>query len=275
VTNPTEGGTRVRRATAPAEIAEPVVAPTRRPRRGLAPLWRYVIGFAAILAVLGAIVYVTRKPASTPPPAETVHSVEGALGNRQTASLEVASGAESVIIHAEPLDGLLYRASTLPGSKVAPVAQDAGDTVKLSLTGTEIAGQATIHVYLNDKVRWQLNLAGGGLRQVVDFGGGRLAGIEVQAGVQELDVTVPKPEGTMAIHVGGVGRLAVHAPTGLPVQLKLGDKGTIGEVRLDDKVTKNINGATTLASPDWAAATDRYALQVDTAAATVSVDRRP
>jgi hypothetical protein len=276
VTNPTEGGTRVRRATAPAEPADVVVAPTRRPRRGLAPLWRYVIGFAAILAVLAAIVYVTRKPASTPPPAETVHSVEGALGNRQTASLEVASGAESVIIHAEPLDQLLYRASTLPGSKVAPVAGESGDTVQLSLTGTEIAGQATVHVYLNDKVMWTLNLAGGGLRQVVDFTNGRLAGIEVKAGVQELDVTVPKPEGTMNIHVGGVGRLAVHAPTGIPAQLTLGDKGTIGEVRLDDKVTKNVAGPMTAATtPDYATATDRYALQVDTAAAAVSVDRRP
>jgi hypothetical protein len=275
VTNPTEGGTRVRRATAPAEPEDVVVAPTRRPRQGLAPLWRYVIGFAAILAVLGAIVYVTRKPATTPPPAETVHSVEGALGNRQTATLEVASGAESVIIHAEPLDGLLYRASTLPGSKVEPVAEETGDGLRLRLNGTEIAGQATVHVYLNDKVRWQLNLAGGGLRQVVDFGSGRLAGIEVQAGVQELDVTVPKPEGTMPIHVGGVGRLAVHAPTGPPAQLTLGAKGTIGEIRLDDKTAKNLTGGTTVAGQGWAGAADRYALQVDTAAASVSLDRRP
>ncbi|WP_432972068.1 hypothetical protein [Dactylosporangium sp. CA-233914] len=244
-------------------------------RRGVPPLWRYVIGFAAIAAILAAVVFVTQKSDPPPPPAETVHSVEGALGNRQAATLEVSSGAESVIIHAEPLDALLYRASTLPGSKVEPVAEEAGDNVRLRLNGTEIAGQATVHVYLNDKVRWQLTLAGGGLRQVVDFGGGRLSGIEVQSGVQELDVTVPKPEGTMPIHVGGVGRLAVHAPAGVPAQVKLGDNGTIGEVRLDDQVTKNVSGARTLTGQGWDTATDRYALQVDTAAAAVSVDRRP
>jgi hypothetical protein len=268
VTHSSPAGTRVRHAAEPA-AGTPA-------GRGLAPLWRYAIGIAAIGAVLAAIVFVTQKPSGPPPPAETVHSVEGALGNRQAASLEVASGAESVIIHAETLDGLLYRASTLPGSKVEPVASEAGDSVKLSLNGTEIAGQATVHVYLNNKVRWTLTLAGGGLRQVVDFGGGRLAAVEVKAGVQELDVTVPKPEGTMPIHVGGVGRLAVHAPTGPPAQLTLADKGTIGEVRLDDKVTKNVTGAATLATgSDWAAAQDRYDLKVDTAAAAVSVDRRP
>jgi len=240
-------------------------------------MWRYIIGFAAILAVIGGLVLVTQKTdPPPPPPAQTVHSVEGALGDRQAATLEVQSGAESVIIHAEPLDQLLYRASTLPGSKVEPIAELAGDTVQLSLNGTEIAGQATVHVYLNDKVKWTLNLAGGGLRQVVDFGGGRLAGIEVRAGVQELDVTVPKPEGTMGIHVGGVGRLAVHAPTGIPAQLTLGDKGTIGEVRLDDKITKNVSGPVVMATgPDYANAADKYALQVDTAAAAVAVDRRP
>nr|BFE57057.1 hypothetical protein GCM10020063_015830 [Dactylosporangium thailandense] len=270
MTHSAPGETRVRRPAAPDE-------PARRHRRGLAPVWRYSIGFVAILALLGAIVFVTQQQEPAPPPSkETVHSVEGALGNRQAATLDVVSGAESVIIHAEPLDGLLYRASTLPGSKVEPVAAESGDDVKLSLNGTEIAGQATVHVYLNDKVRWTLNLAGGGLRQVVDFGGGRLAGIEVAAGVQELDVTVPKPEGTMSIHVGGVGRLAVHAPSGVPAQLKLGDHGTIGEVRLDDKVTKNVAGGATLATgADYATATDRYDLQVGTAAAAVSVDRRP
>ncbi|MFG2041147.1 hypothetical protein [Dactylosporangium sp. NPDC048998] len=236
---------------------------------------RFVVGLAAVAVVLVALVLVTRQADPPPPSSEVVHSVQGSLGARQSAELEVVSGVESVIIHSEPIEGLLYRASTLPGSKVSPVAEEVGDTVRLRLNGTEIAGQATVHVYLNDHVRWQLKLAGGGLRQVVDFGSGRLAGIEVLAGVQELDVTVPKPEGTMPIHVGGVGRLAVHAPTGPPAQLTLGASGTIGEVRLDDQSSKNLTGGTTVAGQGWATASDRYALQVDTAAASVSLDRRP
>ncbi|WP_432824986.1 hypothetical protein [Dactylosporangium sp. CA-092794] len=236
---------------------------------------RFVVGLAAVVLVLAGLVIATRRADPPPPVHETVHSVEGALGGRQSARLEVVSGVESVIIHSEPLGDLLYRASTLPGSKVEPIAEEAADTIRLRLNGTEIAGQATVHVYLNDTVRWQLTLAGGGLRQVVDFAGGRLAGVDVQAGVQELEVTVPKPEGTLAIHVGGVGRLAVHAPAGPPAQLTLGATGTIGEARVDDQTRQNLTGGTTIAGQGWDAAADRYALRVDTAAASVLVDRRP
>ncbi|GAA2337930.1 hypothetical protein [Dactylosporangium salmoneum] len=239
-------------------------------------LWRFATGLLAIALVLAGIVMVSQQGGGDPPKpadAEPVHSVQGALGGRQAAELEVVNGVESVIIHSEAMDGVLYRASTLPGSKVAPVAEEAGDTVRLRLTGTEVAGQATVHVYLNATVRWQLKLAGGGLRQVVDFAGGRLAGVEVLAGVQELEVTVPKPEGTLPIHVGGVGRLTVHAPAGPPAQLTLGAQGTIGEVRLDAQTKQNVPGGTTIAGDGWAAAADRYALQVDTAAAAVSLDR--
>ena len=60
-------------------------------------------------------------------------------------------------------------------------------------------------------------------------------------------MTVPKPEGTCRSASAASASSRVHAPTGSPAQLKLGDKGTIGEVRLDDKVTTNVAGAPTLA----------------------------
>jgi hypothetical protein len=237
-------------------------------------MFRFVLGLAALGVVLAMLVIVTRSPDEKPPAQDVVHSVTGPLDGRQAAQLEVVSGAESVIIHSGPMEGFLYRASTVPGSRVEPVAQVTGDVVSLRLAGTEIAGQATVHVFLNDKVRWQLKLAGGGLRQVVDFGTGRLAGIDVVAGVQELEVTVPKPEGTLPIHVGGVGKLWVHAPTGPPAQLTLGTGCTVGEAKVDDQAKQNLTGGTVLAGQGWAAATDRYALQVDGGAASVQLDRR-
>ncbi|MET7395791.1 hypothetical protein ABZS66_20085 [Dactylosporangium sp. NPDC005572] len=236
---------------------------------------RFALGLIAVAAMLAVLVIVTRTPSEPAPQQDVVHSVTGTLGARQEVQLEVVSGAESVIIHSEAMEGYLYRASTLPGSRVEPVVEDTGQAIRLSLTGTEVAGQATVHVYLNNTVRWQLKLAGGGLRQVVDFATGRLAGIDVVAGVQELEVTVPKPEGTMPIRVGGVGRLAVHAPNGPPAQLTLGAGCTVGELRLDDQAKQNLTAGTVVAGAGWATATDRYALQVDGGAATVQLDRRP
>jgi hypothetical protein len=241
------------------------------------PLLRLLTGVAAVALVLVGLVIATTRGGPKDPPAapdNTVHSVSGALAGRQQATLEVVTGAESVTIHSEPMDGFLYRASTLPGSRVEPVAAVDGDVVRLSLNGTEVAGQATVHVYLNSTVRWQLKLAGGGLRQVVDFASGRLAGVDVVAGVQELDVTVPKPEGELPIRVGGVGKLLVHAPAGPPAQLTLGKSSTVGKATLDASAKQNLAGGAVLALPGWQQAADRIALHVDGGAAEVLLDRR-
>lgn len=243
------------------------------------PLFRFFLGLAALLVVMTMVVIVSRKPAdkpaAQPPAAEVVHDVSGVLGSRQAAQLEVVNGAESVIIHSEAMEGILYRASTTPGSRVEPVAEETGDVVRLSLKGAEIAGQATIHVFLNTTVKWNVKLAGGGLRQVVDFASGRLTSIDVVAGVQELDVTLPKPEGTLPIRVAGVGRLTLHAPMGPPAQLTLGTGCTVGEAKLDDQARQNLTGGTVLAGQGFATATDKYTLQVDGGAASVQLDRRP
>jgi hypothetical protein len=241
------------------------------------PLLRLLTGVAAVVLVLVGLVIATTRTSKPDAPAaekEPVHSVTGTLDGRQAATLEVITGAESVIIHSEPMEGFLYRASTLPGSRVEPAATVDGDVVKLSLNGTQIAGQATVHVYLNSTVRWQLKLAGGGLRQVVDFASGRLAGVDVVAGVQELDVTVPKPEGELPIRVGGVGKLLVHAPAGPPAQLTLGAGSTVGKATLDTSAKQNLAGGAKLALPGWQQAADRYTLHVEGGAAEVVLDRR-
>ncbi|MEU0558841.1 hypothetical protein [Dactylosporangium sp. NPDC006015] len=240
------------------------------------PLLRLLTGVVAVALVLAGLVIATTRSSKPDAPAEkeTVHTVTGAHDGRQAATLEVVTGAESVIIHSEPMDGFLYRASTLPGSRVEPAAAVDGEVVRLSLNGTEVAGQATVHVYLNSTVRWTLKLAGGGLRQVVDFGSGRLAAVDVVAGVQELDVTVPKPEGELPIRVGGVGKLLVHAPAGPPAQLTLGQTSTVGKATLDTSAKQNLAGGAVIALPGWQQAADRYALHVDGGAAEVLLDRR-
>jgi hypothetical protein len=241
------------------------------------PLLRLLTGVAAIALVLAGLVLVTRGTGSkeaAAPAKEPVHNIAGALAGRQAATLEVLSGAEQVLIHSEPMDGYLYRAATMPGSRVEPAVTEEGDVVKLRLEGTEVAGQATVHVYLNSTVRWTLKLAGGGLRQYVDFGSGRLAAIDVVAGVQELEVTVPKPEGELPIRVSGVGKLMVHAPAGPPAQLTLGQSSTVGKATLDNAAKQNLSGGAVVTVPGWQQAKDRYALQVDGGAAEVILDRR-
>jgi hypothetical protein len=235
----------------------------------------------AIVLVLAAVfVIVTRKgageknseAAGNP---NVVHTVAGELKGRQEATLEVEGGAESVIVHNADLSGLLFSASTLPGSSVEPVANDDGTTVKIGLKGTSVAGQATVHVYLNQSVRWQLRLAGGGLQQQVDFAGGKLAGIEMLASAGTIELTLPKPDGSVPVKLaGGAGQLSIHAPNGPPVQLKLGPNSTVGTVTVDGRARTGVAAGTVLTPDGWANAKDRFDIEVGGGIAVITVDRR-
>jgi hypothetical protein len=151
---------------------------------------------------------------------------------------------------------------------------DGGNQIKLSLVGAAVAGQASVHVYLNTKVRWQIRLAGGGLEQVVDFGTGRLAGLEILSGAGQIDVSVPKPEGTLAVRLaGGAGVVAVHAPTGPPAQVRLGAGGGAGAVTVDGHVHSPLQAGAVLTPDGWAQAKDRYDIEAAASLATLTVDR--
>jgi hypothetical protein len=233
---------------------------------------------AAVLVLVVMAVLAKRSTSGAGAPddsrAAAPHSVTGELNNRQSAQFEVASGAESVTIRGVDLGSLLYRVDTPPQGKVTPTVTDDGTRVQLKLAGTAIAGQATVEVQLNTKVLWQLRLAGGGLHQTVDFRTGRLAGIEIAAGAGEVNLTVPKPEGTLPIKLsGGAGLLAIHAPAGSPAQVRLGAVGGAGTVTIDGTTQQSLSPGSVLTPPGWATAKDRYDIEATAGVATLTFDR--
>ena len=243
--------------------------------------WQLVALLVGVVLVLGAVfVVVTRKgPSNTSNERaanpNVVHTVSGELKGRQEATLEVQGGAESVIVHNADLNNLLFSASTLPGSTVEPVATDDGTLVTLGLKGTSVAGQATVHVYLNQNVRWQVRLAGGGLQQQLEFASGKLASLEMMASAGTIELTLPKAEGSMPIKLaGGAGQLSIHVPNGPPLQLKLGPNSSAGTVTVDGKARTGVQAGTTITPDGWANAKDRYDVEVGGGIAVITVDRR-
>jgi hypothetical protein len=235
-----------------------------------------LIGAAVLVLVVMAVVAKRSTGGGVPDDSRAAapHTVTGDLNNRQSAQFEVASGAESVTIRGVDLGGLLYRVDTPPQGKVTPTVTDDGSRVQLKLAGTAIAGQATVEVQLNTKVLWRLRLAGGGLRQAVDFRTGRLAGVELAAGAGEIDITVPKPDGTLTVKLsGGAGLLAVHAPIGTVAQVRLGTVGGAGTVTIDGTTQQSLSPGTVLTPPGWATAKDRYDIEATAGVATLTLDR--
>jgi len=233
---------------------------------------------ALVVLVVATLVLTVQRPMADGTRATgEPHSVSGKLSDRQQAQFEVTGGMESVTIHSSELGETLYIASTLPGSKVVPKVADNGDRIELRLSGTEVAGQATVHVYLNAKVRWQLRLAGGGLSQVVDFGTGRLSGVEFLSGAGEVQLSLPAPEGTVPIRLAGsAGRVAIRTRTAngvvQPAQVRLGANGSAGVITIDGQVRQGGRPGTAYTPAGWTGAADRYDIEADAAVATLTVE---
>ena len=202
------------------------------------------------------------------------HSIAAAMAGQQTAQFEIVSGAESVTVRTADIGNDLYRASTPKDSSLIPTATMVAEKVQLTLGTAGSTGPATVEVLLNPAVTWQLRLAGGGMKETIDFSSGKITVLELGAGAGDIDVTLPKAQGTLAVRLtGGAGNLKVHLPQGQPVQFKVNGAGA-GTATIDGKTSNNVKAGTELSSPDFAKAADRYAIEATVGVSTLVVDRK-
>jgi hypothetical protein len=79
----------------------------------------------------------------------------------------------------------------------------------------------------------------------------------VTAGSAALDVSLPRPSGTLPLLLaGGVSQFRLSLPGGVPVQVTVG--GGASFVSVDDQNLTGVAGGTVLTPPDWATATSRF-----------------
>jgi hypothetical protein len=204
-------------------------------------------------------------------PAFTGRTVGVSGDGRQSATLSVVSGANTVTIRSADLGGQLVRAWTPDGSDMFPAANVDGDSVRVSLHGS---GQADLHIDLNRSVTWRLRLDGGATEQNLDLRAGRLAGLDFAAGSARIDAALPSPRGTVPVRMaGGASVFAVHLPSDIPAQVLIG--GGAGQATIDGSTRTGIAGGTTLATGNWPAATDRYDLNLVAGVSALTLDRGP
>jgi hypothetical protein len=186
----------------------------------------------------------------------------GGRAHRPAATLDVVSGTTSVMVSASTLSGRLYRVSTPTGSGIRPLATLDAGTLRVGQAGQgDHSGVPVLNIQLARGVRWTLNLDGGATTETVNMAKGSLRSLSFGAGVATASVQLPAPVGTLTLTLaGGATQLLVVAPPGAPAEVKVA--GGASEVTLDGVSHTGVAGGSVFADPAWAAADNRYAIDL-------------
>ena len=203
------------------------------------------------------------------------HAVSVSRGDLTRAALKVTAGTPFLDVSMGRLGGDLLRVSTPDGAPVRPVLSGS-QLIVLSLAGAAGPGVQgsgyVVKVVLNSAVTWSLDLAGGTQRTQVDLRGGKVAGVAVMAGSAVLDVSLPRPSGTLPfLLAGGVSQFRLSLPGGVPVQVTVG--GGASSVSVDDRKLTGIAGGTVLTPPGWASAASRFDIDATSGFSQLTVGR--
>ena len=230
---------------------------------------RLVLAIAAVVAAVAgaggtALALTTSAPS---------HAVAVPRGDLTQAALKVTAGTPFLDVSMGRLGGTLLRVSTPDGAPVRPVLSGS-QLIVLSLAGTSGSGGSgfVVRVVLNSAVTWALDLASGTERTVVDLRGGKVAGMAVTAGSAVLDVSLPRPSGTLPfLLAGGVSQFRLSLPGGVPVQVTVG--GGASSVSVDDQKLTGVAGGTVLTPPGWASAASRFDIDAISGFSQLTVSR--
>ena len=230
---------------------------------------------AVLLGACAALVARSIPSSSTPPPAPQGASLPA--DGRSSATLDVATGTLVLTIGVANLGGTLLRVST-PGGTPRPQLRAAGgdSTVrsgKNALIYLSAKDASEVTVTLNAAVSWRLDLAGGTKRTVADLRGGQVAGIAVTKGSDVIDLTLPRPRGSVPIRLAaGASQFLLSLPSGVPVRLTAA-RGA-GEVSLAGRDHVHVAVGTVFTTPGWAAGAVGFDIDATAGAARVAVTAR-
>ena len=233
---------------------------------------RLVLAIAAAVAVVAGAGGTALALASSAPS----HAVSMSRGDQTEAALKVTAGTPFLDVSVGKLGGTLLRVSAPDDAPVRPVLSGSG-LIVLSLAGASPPhGSAhsgyVVKVMLNSAVTWSLDLAGGTQRTEADLRGGKVAGVAVTAGSAELDVSLPRPAGTVPLLLaGGVSEFRLGLPGGVPAQLTVG--GGASFVSIDDQHLTGVASGTVLTPPGWAVATARFNIDAISGFSRLTVSR--
>ena len=199
------------------------------------------------------------------------------LGDVKAGVLEFASGAAGVRIDALDLsrggdDATPLYAASFEGLQPSVRVQSGSVSFRYRRSSPFEWGRAKHSgvVELNASIPWRIVLHGGASAVVIDASSLLLRELKISGGVNKVDVYLPEPSGTVDVCLdGGVSRVQIQRPAGVAAQLRV--HGGANRLDFDERHFGAVGGDAVLASPDWDAATHRYAFEIRGGASRLSV----
>jgi hypothetical protein len=245
----------------------------RGPRRRRKSLMVVAIALTAVVAAAAVVAAGTIYRLVFDPGTPGSHTIAAPLGGRKKGELELATAAETVTVTGADLGDDLFQVITPESGDPIPLATIRGERTTVTLASNRGEAASAVEIRLNSRVTWRLLLTGGAKAQAVDLSAGNLSGLEVGGRATRLELTLPKPAGTVPIRLrGGLDELVMHAPQGVLARVKV-TKGA-STVALDRLKRSKVAADTTFTPNGWAQAKARYDVVVAESIGTVKLDRR-
>jgi hypothetical protein len=193
--------------------------------------------------------------------------------------LEIAPGASRFTIVADPALPDLLRAH-FEGQPPQVRAEDGTVTVRYprhsfvdlirdALKRNDRAATIT----LNGAIPWQIEVDGGVSEFEADLRALRLEALRVGGGASQLVLRLPRAAGVVPVRLGGgASQVRIHRPAGVAARLRV--RGGASKLTFDEQYAGAIGGEIRWQSPDFAAATDRYEIEIGGGASDLTIDSR-
>jgi len=134
-------------------------------------------------------------------------------------------------------------------------------------------GATSARVSLNRSIPWQISLGSGASRSRLQLAGLHLTSLEVSGGAEQVEVTLPRPTGTVPVRIsGGASAVSLHRPSGAAISVDM--SGGASSLTVDGQHHSIVGGGVSWRSSDFDSASDRYQLEISGGASNVTVDQR-
>lgn len=196
--------------------------------------------------------------------------VSAPLGGVTQGRLVFTNGASRLSLRAAPEMTDLYRADF---RGTAPKVMVEGGTVTVSRTRRFTLFDLRKHeeaFTLNPAVPWAVEVRGGAARIEADLGNLTLTSFVLRGGVGDVNLTLPRPVGTVTIELrGGMSSAALTLPAG--TEARVTARGGVGALTFGEQHFGGVGGKLSYGSPGFGSAADRFEISISGGAGTITV----